>query len=272
MTFLRVMGFSLFVLLSYTLIANIVPQMQSDPPAEEVIEMGSLDMAGMVSWGERLFSGKGTCALCHNSLGRAPDLLVMDLATDLPARLEDARYQGDARDVEGYLRESMIDPSVFVVAGFGKKGTNDSVSPMPTINAPPTDLSDVEINAIIAFLQNLAGFEPSVQLPAEGDDVVAEEEEEEEEEEEIATTSLEAIEKYSCSACHDLNDSQADMGPLLNGIGNRMDRAGIRRAIIMPNADIADGFEEGIMPDDLGEQMRAQELELAIDYLLSLPE
>jgi len=80
MTFLRVMAFSLVVVLSYTLFANILPQVQSDPPQEEEIDTGALDLAGQVAWGERLFGGKGTCTLCHNNLGRAPDLLAMDLA------------------------------------------------------------------------------------------------------------------------------------------------------------------------------------------------
>lgn len=269
MTFVRVMGFSLFVLLSYTLIANIVPQMQSDPPVEEEIDTGSMDMAGMIGWGERLFAGKGTCTLCHNNLGRAPDLLELDLGTVLPSRYADARYEGGASDVEGYLRESLVDPSAFVVAGFGKKGTSDTVSPMPAVNAPPIELSDVEMNALIAYLQDLGGMAPTVPLPAE--DMVAEVDDEEEEEE-IAVTAIDAIERYSCSACHDLDDSEADMGPLLNGIANRMDRAGVRKAIIDPNAEIAEGFDEDLMPDDFGEQMRASELELVVDYLMSLAE
>lgn len=269
MTFVKVMGFSLFVLLSYTFIANIVPQFQSDAPVEEEIEVGSLDMAGMVSWGGRLFSGKGNCTLCHNNLGRAPDLLEMDLAIDLPARLQDARYQGEASDVEGYLRESMTDPSAFVVAGFGKKGSSDSVSPMPTINAPPTELSNTEIDALIAYLQDLGGFDPTVPLPTEGDAV---DEGDEDEEEEVAATGLEAINKYSCGACHDLEGSEADMGPRLNGIADKMDRSGVRQAIIDPNEEITEGFEEDIMPDFFGEEMRAQELELIIDYLMSLPD
>ena len=114
MTFLRVILFSVAVLLVYTGFANILPQVQSDPPAEEVVETGSLDMAGMIAYGDRLFDGKGTCTLCHNDLGRAPDLLEMDLAADLVARVQSA----GSDDVEAYLRESLIDPSAYVVPGF----------------------------------------------------------------------------------------------------------------------------------------------------------
>ena len=88
MTFLKVMAFSVAVLLAYTLFANILPQVQSDPPAEEEpVAAGSLDAAGMVAWGEKLFAGKGTCTLCHNDRGRAPDILAMDLKTTFTERL-----------------------------------------------------------------------------------------------------------------------------------------------------------------------------------------
>lgn len=120
MTFLRVIVFSVLVLLAYTGFANILPQVQSDPPKEEVIGTGTLDMAGMIAYGERLFSGKGTCTLCHNDLGRAPDLLKMDLAATFPERLSDAAYGGGA-EVEDYLRESFVNPSAYVVAGLARK-------------------------------------------------------------------------------------------------------------------------------------------------------
>ena len=118
MTFLRVMVFSILVLLVFTGFANILPQVQSDPPAEEVVETGSLDMAGLVAYGEKLFSGKGTCTLCHNSMGRAPDLLELDLAATFADRLGDTGGEGAAA-VEDYLRESLLEPSAYVVAGFG---------------------------------------------------------------------------------------------------------------------------------------------------------
>ena len=157
MTFLRVMGFSLFILLVYTGFANILPQVQGEPPVEEEIDTGSLDMAGMVSLGQQLFSGKGTCTLCHNKRLRAPDLLALDLAKSFPQRLADPRYTGIAKSKKGaqaigdYIHESMLDPSKYVVAGFGKKGSGDKISQMPKINLPPVSLSPVEIDAILHF-------------------------------------------------------------------------------------------------------------------------
>ena len=278
MTFLRVIVFSIAVLLVYTSFANILPQVQSDPPAEEVIETGALDMAGMIAYGDKLFSGKGTCTLCHNDLGRAPDLLEMDLAADLPARLADDGYAGAATGdgpsaIEVYLRESMVEPSAFVVAGFGKKGTNDAVSPMPAVNAPPIEMDDVQINALIAFLQDRAGIEPTVPLPS-ADQAPADEasEEEEDETEPLASTGVEAVENFFCTGCHDLEGSEADMGPPLNGIARRMSRGELIEAILEPNTVIAEGYEEGIMPDDFGDQMQISELMLIVDYLMDLPD
>ena len=47
---------------------------------------------------------------------------MVDLARE---RLADARYRGQAQDAVGYLLESMVAPSVYVVATWGKKGTSE---------------------------------------------------------------------------------------------------------------------------------------------------
>ncbi|MFQ5972798.1 MAG: c-type cytochrome [Alphaproteobacteria bacterium] len=275
MTFLRVAGFSLLIVLGYTLFTNIVPQIQSDPPKEEEVEVGALDRAGQIAWGERLFAGKGTCTLCHNKMGRAPDLLAMVLRKTFAARLADPRYDGKAKGLEGaaaigaYLSESLLEPSAFVVAGYGKKGTSDTVSPMPNVGAAPIALSQPEITALIAFLEDRAGSEITVPLPAGA--ATAASREEETGEEGPAATARAAIEKFGCAACHDLFGSGADAGPKLAGIGMRLDREALRRAILDPNAEIAKGYKPDTMPTDFGKQMRASELELVIDYLMNQP-
>lgn len=271
MTFLRVAGFSVLVVLGYTLFTNVVPQVESNPPAEEAIDTGALDRPGQIAWGARLFSGKGTCTLCHNALGRAPDLLAIDLTAALPARIADPRYEGRATGLDGdaaieaYLRESMIEPSAFVVAGFGKKGTADTQSPMRDVSTAPISLSGAEIDALIAFLQDRAGGAVTVSLP--GAEAGAAEEDEGEE---IAATAEAAIEKFGCAACHDLMESGAEVGPPLAGGGARLDRERLVRAILEPNAEIAKGFEADLMPQDYAEQMRVSELELLLDYLAGL--
>ena len=283
MTFLKVIVFSVLVLLVYTGFANILPQVQSDPPGEEVLDTGGLDMAGMVAYGETLFSGEGSCTLCHKAQGRAPDLLGMDLAIALEEAIADPVYTGIAAGqsgagaIEAYLRESLIDPSAYVVAGFGKKGTQGKVSPMPAVNAPPIEMNQVQMNALIAFLQDRAGFAPTVPLPGAGDvpnaaDDTAGGAGDEDAGEPLAQTGTEAVDKYFCAACHDLEGSEADSGPALNGLASRMSRGEIMEAILEPNTVIAEGYEGDMMPADFGEQMHSSELILIVDYLSDLPE
>ncbi len=277
MTFIRVIGFSVLVLLSYTMFANILPQVQSNPPEDEApVAAGDMNMATMIAWGERLFDGKGTCTLCHNDLGRAPDLLDMDLRTAFDERLTDPRYDGEAKGqtgaegVETYLRESFVDPSVYVVAGFGKKGSNDTISPMPDVSGAPISLSVAEINAVIAFLQSDAGYDATVPLPVDAEGVG--EDDDEEEEDGPAETAEAAIEKFACGACHDFGGSGSDIGPNLKMAAQRLDAEGLRQAIFNPNAEIAEGYESDIMPDDYAEQMLVSEFNLIVNYLLEFNE
>lgn len=275
MTFLKTMGFSALAVMFFAVFANMLPQVQSDPPVEEEIAVDGLDMSAMIAYGERLFSGKGTCTLCHNDLGRAPDLLEMDLAATFDERLADPRNVGvaaggeGAKDVEAYLRESLVDPSIFVVAGFGKKGSDDTISPMPAVNAPPVELNDIEMNAVIAFLQDEAGLTPTVPLPGADAPVIIEEPEEAEEAV-PETDPLVILDNVYCAGCHDLEGSEADAGPNLDDIGTRMTEGEIIEAILYPNAVIAEGYEADFMPADFGEMMHTTELMLLVDYLVNL--
>ncbi len=277
MTFLRVIGFSVVLLLFYMGFANFLPQVVPDTSEPVEVSTDGLDMDGMISLGEELFKGKGTCTLCHNNLGRAPDTLELDMAAVFPARLADPRYTGVAAGKEGaeavaeYIHESMVEPSAFVVEGFGKKGSNDTESPMPVVDQPPTELNEVEMNAITAFLQDLAGLNPTVPLPS-ADDAPVMQAPETGEPAALLTSGAAIVDEYGCAACHDLGGSGADIGPSLNGIGQRMDRATVMEAIVDPNAVIPEGYEPDFMPTDFGETMRGSELLILTDYLLALPD
>jgi len=277
MTFLRVIGFSVALLLFYMGFSHILPQVEPDTSAPVEVSTAGLDMDGMIALGESLFSGKGTCTLCHNGMGRAPDTLVMDMAATFPARLTDARYAGvsagkeGAKAIEAYILESMEDPSAFVVEGFGEKGSNDTVSPMPAVDKAPIELTVVEMNAVTAFLQDLAGLEPTIPLPS-ADDAPRVEESSSGEAAPLLTTGVAVVDEHGCASCHDLDGSGATLGPSLYGIGKRMSRATVMEAIIDPNAVVADGYDADFMPADFGEEMRGSELLLLTDYLMALPE
>ncbi|HIP22799.1 MAG TPA: c-type cytochrome [Rhodobacteraceae bacterium] len=275
MTFFRVMGFSVVVLLAFWGLTNMLPQVIPDTSEPMEVSTDGLDMPGMIALGEDIFSGKGTCTLCHNDLGRAPDLLVLDLASTFPERLADPRYTGvsagkeGADAVEAYIHESMVKPSAYVVVGFGKKGSNDTQSPMPIVDAAPIELSTTEMNAVTAFLQDRAGMVPTVPLPSAEESVAAPEDSLAKP---LLTSGVAIIDEYACAACHDLNGSGGEIGPLLYGIGSRMDRAGVIEAIIAPDATIAEGYTAGIMPPTFGEDLRGAELLVLADHLLALPD
>lgn len=277
MNFLRVIGFSVVILLLFMGFGHILPQVEPDTSAPVEVSTDGLDMDGMIALGENLFSGKGTCTLCHNGMGRAPDTLVMDMSATYPERLMDARYAGvsagkeGAKAIEAYIFESMTDPSAFVVEGFGEKGSNDTVSPMPTVDRAPIELTVVEMNAVTAFLQDLAGLTPTVPLPS-ADDAPVVEESSSGEAAPLLTSGEAVVDEHGCASCHDLGGSGADLGPSLYGIGKRMSRATVMEAIIDPNAVVADGYDADFMPADFGEEMRGSELLLLTDYLMALPD
>ncbi|MCP4319192.1 MAG: c-type cytochrome [Hyphomicrobiales bacterium] len=266
--FLSVVAFTLITIGCFTAYSNYgIPQIEpAPPPKEEKLDLGSMTMDQFVALGERLFNGKGTCTLCHNSLGRAP--LLDTLGDVTPGRLGDARYEGEAGNVEEYLIESLVEPSAFVVEGFGKKGTNDTESPMPDVSGGGISLSEAEILAVVAYLQERGGSEVTVEIPTdvgEGDE--DEEEEEELEPREAVSDPKLLVSMFMCDACHMIDGEGGDIGPDLSGIGAARDRAYLRRAILDPNADITEGFEPDQMPEDMAEQMYVSELEILVDFL-----
>lgn len=257
----KALGFSITMTLVFTTITYVLPQIKGEAPEETEVALGELTMDTFVAMGEKLYGGKGTCTLCHNSLGRAPDLLTYDVVSVALERTADSRYQGKADNAESYLRESLLLPSVYVVEGFGKKGSNDSESPMPAVDQPPIQLSEVEIGAIIAFLQSKDGNPVTVALPTEAPI--------EDKQDEVAAPAPpqspeEVISKYGCAACHTILETQSPVGPNLTDVGNRLKIEQIRTSIVDPKAEISAGFPP-IMPDF--PSMTITELEMVTRFL-----
>ena len=266
----NVLLFSISLTLVFTLVANLLPQVEGEAPVEIEVDLGALTMDGFVSMGESIFSGKGTCTLCHNNMGRAPDILQQDMVATASKRLADDRYRGEASSVEAYIRESMLDPSLYVVKGFGQKGSNDTVSPMPTANKAPILLTAIEIDAVIAFMQAKDGNDVTVALPQGLPDAPAEEEGgagQTAVAQGPAETAEEALGKFTCTACHAVAGSEAAVGPELNLVGTRLDKDQLRKSILDPEADIAEGFDGGMMPADFAKKMTISELEMVVEYL-----
>jgi cytochrome c oxidase subunit 2 len=76
----------------------------------------------------------------------------------------------------------------------------------------------------------------------------------------------------SCGSCHTLADAgtQSTIGPDLDESLEGHDEAYIRRAIVEPNADIAPGFQAGIMPPNYDETLQAEEVDALVDYLVEV--
>ncbi|MBS1270654.1 MAG: hypothetical protein MAG794_01614 [Gammaproteobacteria bacterium] len=274
--FIKVMAFSLLTIAAFAGYSNFgIPLINpAPPPEEEQLDLETMTMDRFVAIGERIFNGKGTCTLCHSAVGgRAP--LLDTVATIANERLADERYEGEADTGEAYLFESMVDPSAYVVAGFGKTGTNDTKSPMPDIAGGSIGMSDAEIKAVIAYLQNLAGTEVTVEIPAGGGADASEESESKGGQaaaaEPVILADPEAlISKHACGACHKVADQSGALGPDLTRVGAGRDETYLRRAILDPNADIAEGFQPNLMPGNYGEQLYAKELEVLVAYLAGL--
>lgn len=261
-TLAKVLGFSLSLTLAFTLIANLLPQVEGEAPKEEKLDLGAMSIDDFAALGETIFSGKGTCTLCHNNMGRAPDLLAFDVVGASVERLADSRYQGEAKDAEAYIRESMINPGIYVVKGFGKKGSNDSESPMPAVNQAPIELSDAEVTAVIAFLQSKDGNEITVSVPSDAPAPVTEAAAAPA----LAQTPEEIIKKYTCNACHSVLGTESPVGPDLRTVGSRLSAAEISQSILEPAAVIAEGFPP-IMPPNVADKMAVSELKMLVAYL-----
>ncbi|MEO5363013.1 MAG: c-type cytochrome [Magnetococcus sp. DMHC-8] len=270
--FLQVAIFSILVIIGFAGYSSFgIPQIKPAPPPQpEKVDLGAMTMEGFVALGEKIFSTKGTCTLCHNSLGRAP--MLDKLGENLPKRLADPRYKGTAKNAQEYLLESLVKPSAYVVTGFGKAGSNDMESPMPDVSGGSIGLTDVETKAVLAYMLDSNGMENTVEIPkdagksaaaapAKGGESGAPRK--------PYATVEEILAANTCGACHKIGKEVGELGPDLTNVGTTRSRAYLRQALLDPNADIAAGYAPDMMPANLGEVLYAKELEMLVDYLVA---
>ncbi len=72
-----------------------------------------------------------------------------------------------------------------------------------------------------------------------------------------------------CIACHSANGTDGT-GPTWKGLSDAVDEADIRKAILDPNAVIADGFTSDVMPDNYSGSLSADDLDALVAYISSL--
>ena len=148
--FIRVVAFVSMVLGAFSLVALGVPQMASLPPAVEKFDVASIkDKKDLAAIGQKIFFGKGQCALCHtigSSEGRCPDLKGVG-----------------AKLTRQFLYESLTQPQAYVYMDYQHVGPPKFFpAKMPYINKKPIGLNKNEIYAVIAFLQSMSGEEITV--------------------------------------------------------------------------------------------------------------
>ncbi len=166
--FIKIIGFGVLLILSYTLFSvYYVPDINTHKSSKRQRVVLPIEEVGPVAYGEEVYYGRGGCAQCHDSAGdRAPELSL--IAAISASRYGASQYTGTATDAVGYLRESMVEPSVYVVEGYGTLLGKKIVSPMPDVSSGSISLNEVELAAVIAYLQAISGLEVTVKMPGAG--------------------------------------------------------------------------------------------------------
>jgi cytochrome c2 len=270
-TFLKVLVFNVVVIGFFLYVGNSIPQQRKDPPQELVL---SADMAAadFIKAGQEIFFGKGTCALCHE-IGkrgeRCPDL--DGVGTRAEARVKEAGYKGTASDGPEYLVESLHNPVVYVVEGY-----------QPSMPPLGRQLSDLEMVAVVSFLQSLGGevtVNGQTRFPKYrgegGAEVAAAASAPAAAPEASGKSGAELVQQWGCNACHKFDGPDRLVGPSLWDIGARQDASYIRESILQPDTVVTPGFPPQVMQATLNgtgfyQKVSLHDLNAMVDYLTSL--
>lgn len=257
MTNLKVGFVGAAVILFYTAVAHVIPQLESEVPEE--LNLGAdVTPEALVSAGEQVFNGAGGCTACHGLGTRAPNLLTSHDGEGVIGARCAMREPG--KDCKAYLYESLTDPSAYLVSGFQNI--------MPDL---ARQLSPTQIWAVVAFLQSQGGqvTVSATDLPADAGTPAA-----------SATAGAAAsrsatmdprqlLSENACLGCHVLEGEGPPIGPPFDGMGSRISADRIRRSILDPNAEAAAGYEQllGTMPPIYGQQLSGAQLEAIVQFL-----
>ncbi len=258
-TNLKVVSVAVIVVAFYTVVANIIPQLESEVPEE--LDLGSdVTPEALVAAGERVYNAAGGCIACHGLGTRAPSLLADHAGEGRIGARCDKRVSGVS--CKQYLYESLTDPGAVVVAGF------ENI--MPDMRR---QLPEDQIWAVVAFLESQGGevTVTAADLPQERE-LEAATSATPAQTFTVTTDPAELIGEKGCVGCHQLAGAGAPVGPPFDGMGGRLTADRIRRGVLDPNAETAEGFDQfaGVMPTYFGEQLSAAQLEAIVQFLAAL--
>jgi mono/diheme cytochrome c family protein len=261
-TNLKVVAIVLGTLALYTLIANKIPQVQSEVP--QTLTLGAnVTPEQLVAAGEKVFNGIGGCTTCHGLGTRAPNLLTDEKGSGPIGARCGKREAG--KSCKQYLYESLDNPTAYIVAGY-----------QPIMPVMTKQLSPPQVWSVIAFLESQGGTVDvsASDIPAASTASPT------------STTSPTSgagggglaggstdpkaiIAAAGCLVCHKLDGQGQGIAPDLTHVGSRRDAESIRKKILDPASSIAKGYEKlaGIMPKTFGTMMSAAQLEALAQYL-----
>ena len=183
--------------------------------------------------GRALF--QDNCASCH-AMKEAGSTSVV--GPDLDASFAAARASGMDQDtIEGIVESQIENP---------RQVDQSDPTYMPAKILEGDDARDVA--AYIGNVAGVPGIEPPLAAGGEGGQVFA---------------------NSGCAACHVMaaSESTGNVGPNLDEVIPGQDDAMIEQSIVDPNAELSQGFAAGIMPDNYGDSIEPQDLELLVKYL-----
>jgi len=260
-TNLRIIGVVLGTLALYTLIANKIPQVQSEVP--RALSLGAnVTPEQLATAGDQLYHGAGGCTACHGLGTRAPNLLTDEKGQGPIGARCGKREAG--KDCKAYIYESLTSPKAYVVQGYE-----------PIMPEMGRILSPQQIWALVAFLESQGGtvdvsasdVPPAASSassgapPASSGAGIAG----------GSTDPMTIIRGAGCTGCHTVNGEGGKIGPDLTHVGSRLSANLIRESILLPDAKTAKGYEKfkGVMPKTFGHQLTAEQLEALVQFFSS---
>ena len=262
-TNLRIIGIVLGTLALYTLIANKIPQVQSEVP--HALTLGAnVTPEQLVTAGDQLYHGAGGCTACHGLGTRAPNLLTDEKGLGPIGARCGKREAG--KDCKAYVYESLMSPRAYVVSGYE-----------PIMPEMGRILSPQQIWALVAFLESQGGTVdvtasdiPAASAASGANSGAA-----------VAPTAagiangstdpMTMIRGAGCTGCHKVGTEGGAIGPNLTHVGSRLSAVLIRECILKPDTRVAKGYEKfvGVMPKMFGNQLTGAQLEALVQFLSS---